>query len=69
MTPEQTEAHRRACEAREVLLWPLEQRREYLRDVERIRGKDAAYDLRAEVLAQHAQREAVREKLKEERTE
>lgn len=65
MTPEQTEAHRRACEAREVLRWPLERRREYLTAVERQRGKVAADILRAEVKVQHAARQKTAREIKQ----
>ncbi len=34
-----TEAHRLDCEARKVIEWTLQQRREYLDNVERMRGK------------------------------
>ena len=59
------EAHRRACEAREVLRWPLEQRREYLAAVERQRGKVAADILRAEIKAQHAARQKAAREIKQ----
>ena len=53
-------AHRLACEARELLRWPLEVRRAYLDDIERLRGKAAAEALRDAVVAQHAERRGAR---------
>ena len=64
-TPEAVEAHRRACEAREVLRWPLERRRAYLDAVERQRGKVAADILRAEIKVQHAARQKARREIKQ----
>ncbi|WP_288094389.1 hypothetical protein [Thiomonas sp.] len=56
MTAEQvyarTEPHRRACEAREVLRWPLPARRIYLADVRRLRGDAAADALQDEITRQ-----------------
>lgn len=49
-----TSAHRLACEARELLRWPLETRRAYLADVERVRGKPAADQLREALKVEHA---------------
>ena len=40
-----TEAHRIECEARKVLTWTLLQRREYLDNVERMRGQQARANL------------------------
>lgn len=62
--PQAVESHRRACEAREVLRWPLEQRRDYLTAVERQRGKIAADILRAEIKAQHAARQKLKREIK-----
>jgi hypothetical protein len=41
--------HRLECEAREVLKKPLEQRQEYLKDVDEKRGKRAGEELRAAI--------------------
>ena len=41
-----TEEWRRICEAREVLSWPLEKRRRYLIDVEKMRGPKATAQLK-----------------------
>ncbi len=60
-----TEPHRLACEAREVLRWPLQQRRDYLQAVHAKRGPAAAEALRAELRAQYAQREQARHALKQ----
>ena len=49
-----TSAHRLACEARELLRWPLDTRRAYPADIERLRGKPAAEALRNAVKTQHA---------------
>lgn len=49
-----TSAHRLACEARELLRWPLETRRAYLADVERLRGKLATDQLREALRVEHA---------------
>lgn len=50
--PTYTEAHRRACEARLVLSWPLAKRRAYLQDIERTRGAQSAQSLRDEIQTQ-----------------
>ena len=49
-----TSAHRLACEARELLRWPLETRRDYLTDIERLRGKLATDQLREALKVEHA---------------
>jgi len=49
-----TSAHRLACEARELLRWPLETRRDYLADIERLRGNLAASQLREALKVEHA---------------
>lgn len=54
-----------ACEARELLRWALDTRRAYLADVERIRGKDAADALRAELKAQHAAAQQAKRAIKQ----
>lgn len=41
-----SEEWRRICEAREILRWPLEQRRTHLRKLEISRGKKAADELK-----------------------
>lgn len=48
-----TSAHRLACEARELLRWPLDARRAYLADIERLRGKPAAEALREALKTEH----------------
>lgn len=54
-----TEAHRRDCEARQVLAWPLDKRRDYLARVAEKRGADACEYLKAAITAQwNAKREA-----------
>lgn len=40
-----TEAHRLDCEARKVMTWNLQTRREYLANVERMRGPQARQQL------------------------
>ena len=59
MTDEQaalTEAHRLACEARQVLAWPLDKRRDYLARVAEKRGADACEYLKAAIKQQWAKR-------------
>lgn len=46
-----TEPHRRACEAREILRWPLIERRAYLAAVRKTRG-DASADALQEAVVQ-----------------
>lgn len=41
-----SEEWRRICEAREVLSWPLERRRKYLREIEISRGPKVAAELK-----------------------
>ncbi len=60
-----TSAHRLACEARELLRWPLDSRRAYLADIERIRGKGAADALRAELKAKHAAAQQAKRAIKQ----
>lgn len=60
-----TSAQRLACEARDLLRWPLDSRRAYLVDVERIRGKDAADALRAELKTQHAAAQQEKQAIKQ----
>lgn len=50
------EQHRRECEARLVLSWPLAQRREYLKGVAEVRGDAAAEELKQEIRRQWAER-------------
>ena len=47
-----TEPHRRACEAREILRWPLAERRAYLASVRKARGDTATDALQAEITQQ-----------------
>lgn len=49
-----SEQHRRECEARQVLKWPLLKRREYLAAIEKIRGKEARTYLEEEISRQWA---------------
>lgn len=60
-----TSAHRLACEARELLRWPLDARRAYLADIERIRGHDAAEALREALKTQHAAAQEARREIKQ----
>lgn len=53
-----SEAYRRACEARAVLVMPFEKRRSFLFDVEKTRGKTHADKLRGEVQAEWLRRRA-----------
>ncbi len=48
-----TEEHRRACEARQILAWPFEKRRPYLELVGKRRGEAAQRELEMEVKRQH----------------
>lgn len=48
-----TEEHRRACEARQILAWPFEKRRPYLDLVGKRRGEDAQKELEMEVKRQY----------------
>ena len=47
-----TEPHRRACEARELMRWPLAERRKYLADIRKTRGDAAADALQEELTTQ-----------------
>ena len=47
-----SEQFRRECEARHVLTWPLEKRREYLAEVEKHRGVDGRQYLETEIRRQ-----------------
>jgi len=44
-----SESWRRECEARAVLSWPLEKKREFLKAVEKHRGQQAAEMLKADM--------------------
>ncbi|MGR6075466.1 DUF7696 family protein [Achromobacter sp. CSND-B12] len=48
-----TEEHRRACEARQILAWPFEKRRPYLEMVGKRRGEAAQKELEMEVKRQY----------------
>jgi len=48
-----SERHRAACEARTVMGWPREQRKEYYGRVTRARGEAAAKALAADVSAEY----------------
>lgn len=50
--------YRMQCEARQVLAWPLEQRRSYLADVEAKRGKAGADALKAAIQSEWDKRRA-----------
>ncbi len=52
----QAERHLDICEARAVLRWKLEARREYLDYIEKERGLEARQKLEADMKAQHAKR-------------
>ena len=47
-----SEEWRRICEATSTLKTPLQQRRKYLDQVEKVRGKVARQELEAEILVQ-----------------
>jgi hypothetical protein len=47
--PTWTEAWRLECEARHVLTWPLQARRDYLTAVAKARGEAAAQSLKAAI--------------------
>ena len=49
-----SEQHRRECEARQVLKWPLTKRREYLAAIEKHRGKEGRKYLEEEMTRQWA---------------
>lgn len=53
-----SEAWRISCEARQVLAWPLDKRREYLKSVESHRGKGGADALKAAIQAEWDKRRA-----------
>lgn len=54
-----SEAHRAACEAREVMRWSGEERRAYYAKVRAVRGQDAAAGLIAAVNREWKDREAI----------
>lgn len=54
--PTWTEAHRLACEVRSILSMPLEDRRRFLRIVERERGQEATQRLKNALIAEHNRR-------------
>ena len=54
-----SEAHRAACEAREVMKWSGEERRAYYAKVRAVRGQDAAAVLIAAVNREWINRPAV----------
>ena len=58
MTPQQTEQHRRVCEADYMLSQPLAFRQEQLDRVEKRRGLVGRKDLEAEMLKQWKVRKA-----------
>lgn len=58
MTPAQTEQHRKQCEARTVLSWPLNDRRAHLDLVEKRRGIPGRRELEAEMIRQFNARKA-----------
>ena len=52
-TPNNTEQHRRECEARMVMRWTREHRQEYYKGVQSKRGQKATDELVAEVKKQY----------------
>lgn len=57
MTSDETEQHRRECEAREILEMPFHKRKPWLDSIGRVRGKAAQKYLEDEVRRQHKLRD------------
>jgi hypothetical protein len=51
-SPSYTEAYRLVCEARHVLTWPIQDRRDYLERIE-AKNPERATTLRLAMMAQH----------------